>query len=214
MPLSPQQRCDLFVSFSVDPPPSDRWAAYTPSQLAERLRGVPGTWYVAGGWALDLWHGQATREHGDLEFCILREEFETFRAALRDFDLFAARSGELSWLPPDREPPSDAHQFWALDPSARAWRFDMMIEPGTASTWRYKRDVSVSRPREDAVCVSRSGIPYLHPAVVLLFKAKSTRPKDELDLRAALPKLMSPDRRWLAEQVARFHPGHRWLTLL
>jgi hypothetical protein len=198
----------------VEPPGPDRWGAWTPEELRDRLGSVPGGWYVAGGWALDLWHGFVTRDHEDLEFCILRERFATFRAALRGFDLFSAGDGQVSWLPEGEDPPADVHQLWGLDREARAWRFDMMIEPGTETTWRYKRDASLARPRSRAVRVARSGIPYLDPALVLLFKAKHARPKDEVDLRNALPGLPAPDRQWLAEQVGRYHPGHHWLGVL
>ncbi len=198
----------------TDPPSSDHWKPFDPVQLRDRLKDVPGLWYVAGGYALDLWHGVVTRRHDDLEFCILRDQFGMFRAALRDFDLFCASSGELTWLPEDQAPAEHVDQVWGLDPASRAWRFDMMIEPGTEDVWRYKRDISVSLPRQEAVRVAQPGIPYLSPAIVLLFKAKRTRPKDDLDFRNALPKLSWLDRRWLAEQIGRLHPGHRWLPAL
>ena len=31
------------------------------------LAGLPAPWYVAAGWALDLFRGVQTREHGDIE---------------------------------------------------------------------------------------------------------------------------------------------------
>lgn len=201
-------------SFPVEPPGPDRWDAWSPEELRDRLGGVSSSWYVAGGWALDLWHGHATRVHEDLEFCILHERFGAFRAALGGFDLFAAGDGRVWRLPEGDDLPADVHQVWGLDQAAGAWRFDMMIEPGTEAVWRYKRDPSLARPRGEAVRVSRSGIPFLDPALVLLFKAKHARDKDEADLRRAWPKLPAADRRWLAARIGHHHPGHHWLGLL
>ena len=61
---------------------------------------------------------------------------------------------------------------------------------------------------------TRDGIPYARPEVVLLFKAKAARPKDDGDLAAVLPHLELERRRWLAEALELIHPGHRWFAHL
>jgi hypothetical protein len=58
------------------------------------------------------------------------------------------------------------------------------------------------------------GIPYLAPEIVLLFKAKHTRPKDEDDFAATVPHLGEARVRWLVDALERVHPGHRWLDEL
>jgi hypothetical protein len=55
------------------------------------------------------------------------------------------------------------------------------------------------------------GVPILNPAIVLLFKAKAPRPKDEHDFRALLPALSDPRLAWLRAALERCHPGHAWL---
>ena len=62
--------------------------------------------------------------------------------------------------------------------------------------------------------VRRTGFPICAPEVVLLFKAKATRPKDEADFAGVLPMLGGGQRAWLGEALARVHPGHAWLELL
>jgi hypothetical protein len=46
---------------------SDPWR---PEQIAERLAGVSVPWYIAAGWALDLFRGEQTREHEDIEIAV------------------------------------------------------------------------------------------------------------------------------------------------
>ena len=58
------------------------------------------------------------------------------------------------------------------------------------------------------------GIPYMRPDMVLLFKAKHAREKDEADFAAALPRLEAEERRSLRGWLERVHPGHRWLERL
>lgn len=56
--------------------------------------------------------------------------------------------------------------------------------------------------------------PYLAPEIVLLFKAKARRDKDEADLALTLPSL-TPDRiRWLRQALRIVYPEHEWIRRL
>lgn len=195
-------------------PDDDAWSAWHPADLARRLHGLERPWCVVGGWALDLWHGRQTREHEDLEFTVLRDDVPAFRAALAGLELFTVHDGSVEPLAADRDPPAHVFQIWALDATARRWRFDLMIEPGTPSDWVYKRDARITRPRAEMVATTADGLPYLNPAAVLLFKAKHLRDKDRLDFETALPRLATVERAWLRDCLARLHPGHPWIDRL
>jgi len=176
----------------VTPPAEDAWLPWSPREIADRLAGISAPWCVVGGWALDLWHGRQTRAHHDLEIAIPRSYFAEVRRAFTGFEFFTASNGTLSAEPPS----ADQHQNWVLDPIARVWRVDIFLEPGDDTTWIYRRDPTLRLPRARTVAHTTDGIPYLRPELVLLFKAKAMRPKDELDFAAALPNI---DREWLDE---------------
>jgi hypothetical protein len=74
-----------------------------------------------------------------------------------------------------------------------------------------RRDERIRLPYDQLIERSADGIPYARPEVVLLFKAKHARAKDDGDLAAVLPLLEPGRRRWLAETLELVHPGHRWL---
>ncbi|WP_420862134.1 nucleotidyltransferase domain-containing protein [Algirhabdus cladophorae] len=188
------------------------WHAWTPWKLQQHLAGQNRLWYVVGGWALDLWHGHQTREHEDLEFCILRPDFDHFRKGLASHDLFAATNGQLAFHPVDQPAAPQIHQFWGYDPTRSAWHFDMMIEPGTPQTWIYKRDTAIAANRSQMINLSPDGIKYLNPAAVLLFKAKHTRPKDVADFNLAVPNLRKSEVTWLKDTLTRLHPNHPWIS--
>lgn len=195
-------------------PDQERWVAWQPAELAQRLRDVARPWCIVGGWALDLWHGAETRDHGDLEFTILREDLGAFRRALGDLEFYTVHDGVLERLAVDREPAAEIFQIWGFDRAAGRWRVDMMIEPGTDDGWVYKRATEIRRPCSEMVMRTAGGIPYLNPSAVLLFKAKYQRPKDEADFAAALPKLAAPERTWLRDCLELLHPGHGWTKAL
>lgn len=195
-------------------PGHDAWSAWHPGELGRHLRGVSEPWCIVGGWALDLWHGYRTRDHEDLEFSVLRDDFETFRQALNGLDFYTAQAGVVAYLPDGDVPAPDIAQVWCLDAVERRWRVDVMIEPGTPEIWVYKRDPRIARPRTAMVARTPDGLPYLKPAAVLLFKAKHRRPKDEIDFRNALPKLDEAERAWLKACLDAAHPGHAWARSL
>jgi len=169
---------------------------------------------VVGGWAIDLYLGEQTREHEDLEVAISRDDFALVRDVLHRFVFHTVGDGAVRVLGRDAQPPADKHQNWILDIEANAWRMDVMIEPGNATTWIYRRDESLRAPREFMVATTRDGIPYLGPHGVLLFKAKHQRPKDEADFDRCLPVMHDDAKSWLATSLDRMHPNHPWIARL
>ena len=188
-----------------DGPPLDAWRAWRPEQAAARLAGVGIDWCVVGGWAIDLWLGRETRAHDDLEIAILRDDFAAIRRHLHAFDLHSVGDGEVCRLAPHDAPPADKHQNWVHDCAANAWRMDIMMEPGDAQTWVFRRDPSIRAPRNRMIG-ARDGVRFLKPEGALLYKAKAARPKDEADFAVCLPHLDGTARAWLREALARAHP--------
>ena len=193
------------------------WDAWRPEQVAALLAGVQAPWFVAAGWAIDLFLGQESREHEDLEIAVPRERFSEIAERLAGFELFVP-DGDLTgpglvW-PIDRAPTEldGNHQTWVREPVTGRWLLDVFREPSDGDTWIYRRDERIRLPYRDVIERTDDGIPYARPEIVLLFKAKrSVRPKDEVDLEAALPSLEPSRRRWLAEALALAHPDHPWL---
>jgi Aminoglycoside-2''-adenylyltransferase len=198
-------------------PDVDAWDAWPPGELAHRLAGLDVPWAVAAGWALDLWLGGEPREHEDLEIGVARESFPAVRLALPELEWFGAgRIGdEPGRIWPLDEAPEVLHQTWGWDGAAGRWRLDVFREPWEGDIWVCRRDPSIRRPVADAIEYTPSGIPYLAPELVLLFKAKhAARERDLLDLERALPRLDGARRRWLADALAVVHPGHEWIELV
>jgi aminoglycoside-2''-adenylyltransferase len=197
-----------------DGPGRDAWHPWTPTEVAQQMRAVAVPWCVIGGWAIDLFLGAPTRSHEDLEISVLRTDFAPVRDALGGYEFFVVGDGEVRALPRGAAPPDHRHQNWVLDVAAGAWRVDVMLELGDANTWVFRRDPSISAPREFMVGRTADGIPYLGPHGALLYKAKATRPKDELDFAACLPRLAARERTWLRDTLTRVHPGHPWIEQL
>ena len=70
-----------------EPPATSAWEPWHPSEVAALLAGCPVTWCVAAGWAVDLYLGRQTREHGDVEIAVARHDFPVLRRWLTGYEL-------------------------------------------------------------------------------------------------------------------------------
>ncbi|MFI5742880.1 nucleotidyltransferase domain-containing protein [Streptomyces anulatus] len=189
-----------------------RWSSsWTPGEVAQRLAGIGTPWCVAAGWALDLFRGRQTRDHGDIEIAIPEAGFPEVRAHFPGYVFDAVGSGRI-WEDASPEELAAVHQTWLRDPATGNYVLDVFREPHDGDTWICRRDETIRLPYREIVHHTRDGIPYLAPELVLLFKAKHMRPKDRRDFDATVPHLTGARRATLAELLARVHPGHVWLT--
>ncbi|MFD8788509.1 nucleotidyltransferase domain-containing protein [Kitasatospora sp. NPDC059599] len=189
-----------------------RWSScWTPSEVARQLAGIDTPWYVAAGWALDLFLGRQTRAHGDLEIAIPAATFPEVRNRFPGFVFDAAGSGRI-WEDAAPEVLAAVHQTWLRDPATGNYLLDVFREPHDGDTWICRRDGTIRLPYGDIVHHTADGIPYLAPELVLLFKAKHVRPKDQTDFDATVPHLTPAQRATLSGLLARVHPGHPWIS--
>ncbi|MER5854651.1 hypothetical protein ABT131_03285 [Streptomyces sp900105245] len=199
----------------LDPDDLDaRWAhAWRPEQVAERLAGVRAPWCVAAGWALDLFRGEQSRSHDDLEIAVPAADFTEIRDRFPTYVFDAVGSGRI-WRGAGAEALAGTHQTWLRDPEDGRFLFDVFREPHEGRTWICRRDESLRLPYDTIIERTTDGIPYLAPELVLLFKAKAARPKDQADFHGVLPLLSRTRQNRLKTWLTRVHPGHAWLDEL
>ena len=170
-------------------------------------------WAVTGGWAIDLYLGTQTRQHGDVDIAVLRADQHQLQRLLEGADVRKVANGVFtSWYPGEllTLPIHEIHATW---PSGRKLELLLNELDASTNTWVFRRDSRVRRPM-DLVMQTADGIPHLSPEVVLLFKAKAAGPKDEADLAAVLPHLAPESRQWLAAAISLVHGQHHWVDII
>jgi hypothetical protein len=184
--------------------------------VVEILAGVEAPWYVAGGWAIDLFLGEQRREHDDLEIAVPRDRFDEIAHVLSAYELFVVTGpSRVTSLDHARESLGDTFQTWVREPETGWWRLDVIREPSDGDGWVFRRDPRIRLPLNVVIERTDDDIPYGCPEIVLLYKAKhADESKHQGDFAAVLPKLESERRRWLADALSLAHPGHPWLAEL
>ncbi|MGV9709170.1 nucleotidyltransferase domain-containing protein [Gordonia sp. NPDC003424] len=202
-PVSPEARAfhDLYGD----------WAAVRPADVIDVVGGFDRPWWIAGGWALDAATG-THRPHEDLDVGIFRTDVAALIDAVADrLHVWAVGSGTLLALTGADELPTGADQLWLRANARSPWLLDVLLTPDADGLWINRRDPTMRMALSAATWTDGDGIRYLNPELVLIFKAKSRRPKDIDDFARTWPILGSDARSRLVEYLRGHHADHPWL---
>ena len=190
------------------------WKSAAPEDACAWLRGSRATWWVAGGWALDLYLGRKTRDHVDIDIGCFRPDFPELRAALDRWEVHVASEGNLRALSSEEEPRAEDHVLWCRPEGSPHWELEIMLEEREGEDWVFRRDPAVRMPAERLALTTEKGTPFVRPEVQLLYKAKEARQKDANDWKAVLPSLDRDALAWIRSALLRAHPTHPWIAAI
>jgi GrpB-like predicted nucleotidyltransferase (UPF0157 family) len=185
--------------------------------VAQELVDFPAPWYISSGWALDLFLGQVTRVHHDVDVVVARADQLTLQAYMmqRGWKFVTPLNQRLEPWPPHMRLELPRHQ-------AHAHRdgdfIDFLISDIDHGVWHFRRNPAIVRTTERMSLRTDDGIPFLAPELVLLFKSKTStgpaRAKDHADFAKVYAQLEAERRAWLAWALVVSAPEHPWLVQL
>jgi hypothetical protein len=190
------------------------WYPAHPHDAAAWLRDVDAVWWIAGGWAIDLFLERVNRSHADLDVGILRRDAPAVLGVLTSWEFFEAKDGKLTTLKTGTPPGNDVNSLWGRRIGSSLWELEIMLDHAHGEHWVYRRAPEIRGPFAEILCRAECGIRYLAPEIQLLYKSKTIRPKDAEDFRSTAPKLNAPAREWLRGSLAISQPGHPWIAEL
>ncbi|HMK22277.1 MAG TPA: hypothetical protein VK466_08070 [Terriglobales bacterium] len=197
----------------ADGPAAGQWQPVHPREARSLLGQISAPWWVAGGWALDLFIGQQGRPHKDLDIGILRRDLRPVLAALSGWEFFAAKGGEL-FGPVTADVREDVNSLWGRRVATSEWVLELMLDDSEGDQWVFRRDRRIRRAVDTAIRYDSERTPYLVPEIQLLYKASHIRPEDNLDFERVSPYLDDPSRRWLSGALGQLDRQHQWLPVL
>ncbi|MCM3176438.1 nucleotidyltransferase domain-containing protein [Cytobacillus horneckiae] len=190
------------------------WQPLSINKIGTIFAPIPLKWWIAGGWALDLYLRNQTRQHDDIDIVILQRDNKILQQFLHpEWELFKAHKGELIRWRSDEFLHSKYDNLWVRKKGEKVWSYQVMLLETDGDYWVYKREKTVRKFVNEIGMLSPEGIPYLRPEIQLLYKGGSSvlREKDETDLKNVIWKLAISERLWLKKALAKQFPaGHRW----
>jgi hypothetical protein len=202
-------------------PKAHRWwvghyGFFPVDSVVKEMKNVSFEWYISGGWALDLFLGKVKRVHHDVDVIVPRHSQLNLQEHLteRGWKFVTPFEKRLEPWPLHMRLELPRHQVHAH----RGEAFIDILLTDMDDVWRYRRDPLVLRSREKMTLRSVSGIPFLSPELVLLFKSKNTsnhnRAKDQRDFDKTFPHLEPERRAWLYWALMATSPDHPWIQVL
>jgi Aminoglycoside-2''-adenylyltransferase len=198
----------------MDLPTHESWRLMTPQEAVVSLSVLCLPWWIAGGWALDLFLGKITRAHKDLDVGIFRSDAAGVVAALSGWEFFEAKDGVLSALAAGEAPRADVNSLWGKRAHSAQWELELMLDDSDAEAWVFRRDARITRPLSSAIRRNPEGIAYLAPEIQLLYKARAPRPQDQADFDHVVRYLACDARTWLRDSLMGVDPKHPWIVRL
>lgn len=175
-------------------------------KLQALMAPFDGDYWIAGGWAVDMFLGKVTREHKDIEAAIRRDDQKALlglpglaRAEYAKDHKLHPWEGERLSLP--------LHELYLHFENGAT--LEILLNEFDGSDWVFRRNPRVRRSAADFM--RGHALPV---AVPLLYKSKDPRQKDEGDFALCAPKLPEAERAWLRAAIALDHPLHPWLESL
>lgn len=180
------------------------------------MDGFGHPWFVAGGWAIDLYLGEQTRPHGDVEIAVFRESQQTFQSYLEEWSFEKIVDGEPKPWTQGEYLRLPVHELHGENPEsdARPPTLEVLLNERRGDEWVFRRSPDVTRAVSEFGMVSDDGVPFLSPEVVLLYKLPIYGEHDQRDFENCLPALEAKRRRWLRQAIRRVNPTHSWADAL
>ena len=179
--------------------------------IAAPLEDVFAVWGFGGGWAIDGTVGEVTREHHDVDMCILREDLAEWRDVWPEALWYKVVDGREVELGADEVPELPVHELRVKD---GARDLEILLLETDGDDWVYRRDARVKMPVEEVFVAGPERLSFLNPAIALLFKSQNIRDKDMKDFKAVLPFLSEFERQWLLLALKTVYGTHIWMDAL
>ncbi|MFP4880253.1 nucleotidyltransferase domain-containing protein [Mammaliicoccus sciuri] len=169
-------------------------------------------WFFAGGWAIDLFLGKETRIHEDIEIGIFRENQFDLKRFLNQWEFKKVLNGNITpWNNEYLELP--IHEVHAIN-NLNNYALEILLNESHNENWIFRRDSRICYSLKSALLFTTTGLPYLAPEIVLLYKSKNIRRKDHKDFLSVKDHLNIDQKNWLKESLEIQNPNHKWLDFI
>lgn len=182
-----------------------------PLQIASVMRDFKPSWFIAGGWAIDLFLEKETRLHHDIEIAIFRQDQAFLHFHFNDWLLQKIVNGERVLWHRDEWLTLPTHEIYCSNETAQQPQIEILLNESNETEWLYRRNRKVRRSLAKTQLESSARIKFLCPKIVLLYKSKNPRAKDEQDFQTAVKRLDAERKEWLKDAITVCSSEHPWL---
>jgi hypothetical protein len=160
-------------------------------------------WFIAGGWAIDLFLNRETREHEDIEIGIYRKnQMQLYRYFGRQRKFYIdnrnhiGKHERLVWNKEYLRLP--IHEVYV---EYEGLEIEVLLNEKDEDNLIYRLNEKIKLSEEKAILYNKEEIPYLSPEIVLLYKSNYMRDKDIADISNASIGMNESQKKWLIDSI-------------
>ena len=192
-------------------------------RVADLMATFRPWWALCGGWAVDAWIGQQTRDHVDIDIVTFVDDQRAVFEQLADWNLIA----HDALVDQETKDPWDGRQL-VLPAHVHAHsdndlELEVLINERSHDDWFLSAEPPIVVPISNATALSAWGIPTVVPEILLFYKGTAyfgdvemtkRRSHDDVDFETLRDRLDRDERTWLRDSISRLYPNHPWLERL
>jgi hypothetical protein len=185
-----------------------------PLKIAKLMETFGKPWFIAGGWAIDLFLERVTRAHKDIEIAILRSDQLALKEYLKDWELkkiIPKTGGRMEVWDYDEYLELPIHEIHGVRANSSLSHLEILLNESDENHWKFRRNSQITRPLAKIGLRSDLAVPFLAPEIVLLYKSTHPTRNDHADFLNVHQALNQEQRHWLRRAIEMCHPGHEWL---
>lgn len=160
-------------------------------------------WFIAGGWAIDLFLNRETRIHENIEIGIYRKhQMKLYRYFGKNKKYYMNNKSRIGkhekheWNKEYLQLP--IHELYV---EYAGMEIKLLLNEKDENSWVYRRNKEIKLDEKKVILLTGKGIPYLCPEVVLLYKTKEMRDKDRDDILNASGKMSESQIKWFIDSI-------------
>lgn len=207
---------------------------------AEELGDLNIKWCFSGGWAIDLFLGNKSRPHKDLDIMIFKNDIKAAVSYLSERDWRIEAPTRQGFLPVNAEnfDTFEYDNLWCMN-EKYPMDYLKVDEQGSCNFYHYERDIQEQvdyieillntfeegcfvyaknpaiRLDIDKAISKFEGLPYLAPEIVLLYKSKYLSEDNISDFEMVTEKMNAEQREWLKVALStEYGADHPWVEAL
>ena len=135
--------------------------SHPPQQVESLMREFEPDWFIAGGWAIDLFLGCTTRPHDDVEIAIFRPDQIALQKYLNTWRLQKAVDGKLSDWTPGKYLELPVHAIHCFNETAELPFLEVLLNEREDNNWRYRRNRQIRKPIPELFLLSNSSLKFV-----------------------------------------------------
>jgi len=196
------------------------------TRIAELMSTFRPWWALCGGWAVDAWLAEQTRDHVDIDIVTFADDQRTVFEHLEHLrgwrlvahDALVDQETTVPWDGRHLVLPAHVHARSGDD-----LELEVLINERSHDEWVLSRTHRIAVPISSTTRVSPWALPTVVPEILLFYKATAyfgdaemteRRSHDDVDFETLRDRLERDERTWLRDSISRLYPNHPWLERL